>query len=558
MMRGSKVSKTILILIGIFFVILLLIDRYYWAQVAPWREDEATNLWLGYTHGIGHIPVGLISTSFIPNPNGMIVLGFLLSILPNLLSISFFLGCLQIVPLFLIGSRFVRSNWHYSLLAAVPSLTSVILRAASVELWNQYTITFVNVFFLFWALRYLEKPSPWNLPPIAALILVAPSLYLAGVVNAIVMAMIALGLILYKRPIPNNLWPVTAVIVLMILASVLVTWFPYFQQVSLDQIRNYSQVIPESYVSSQPVWKSILDFPVYVPFRWANSAMFPFAMKQANDHILSESAKLSLWLVGRAYLLQTVFALAVFLLLIYHVWRRRSPRGNARLTKNTAALQLVLLSALFISLSYIITLLLHGPDWIHGKRPDQTTQFLPMFLFLVFLAPIASIHEGRIQKVIHGLSVASLLIFAFVNLLCGFLILRDNLQYHGRRLSEADVPLIDKQHVVDFIAADWKIHSGSIIVPVDYNLGGEIWDWVPEFGEQLAKWYPAPMTMGRSFDYELLRRYGLTNAQEGIQRRTFRDGRYLVTYSFEKPPKVEDGQITHHVFGRLRVSVVEK
>ena len=61
-----------------------------------------------------------------------------------------------------------------------------------------------------------------------------------------------------------------------------------------------------------------------------------------------------------------------------------------------------------------------------------------------------------------------------------------------------------------------------------------------------------------AFDYELLRRHGLTNEQEGTQLRTFGAGRYLVTYAFEEPPTIEGADVVHHVRGRLRVTVVDK
>jgi hypothetical protein len=558
MNQNSIPKKHIAAIIVALFVILLIIDRYYWAQISQWREDEAANLWLGYTEKIGNIPVGLISSALIPNPNGMIILGFFLSILPSLLLISFFLGFSQIALLSLIGWKFFRKNWHELLLVTIPSLTSVILRSSSVEFWNQYTITLVNIFFLFWALRYLEKSSLWNLPPIAVLILTAPALYLAGVVNAVVMAIITLGMILYKRPSTNNFWLVTSFIVLIILASGLLTWLPYFQYVSLNQIRGYNQNIPAQFVSPKPTLASFLKIPLYVPFQWAKSEIFPFAFKHADEHILSHWAEILLRWVGTSYLLQTVFAFAVFLFTVFLAWKKRISGNDSNLTINPPAIQLVVLSALIIGLSYAITLFLGGPNWIDAKRADQTVQFLPMFLFLVFLLPITFMNKGRLQKIIAGLSFASLILFAVVNLTCGLLIIRDHLRYHGRRLTEADVPLIDKQRVVDFIANDWKMHSSSNIIPVDYDLGGGRWDWVPEFGKRLEKWYAAPMTMGRSFDYELLRRYGLTNAQEGTQIRTFGDGRYLVTYSFQAPPKVKNGSVKHHIFGRLRVSIIDK
>jgi hypothetical protein len=135
---------------------------------------------------------------------------------------------------------------------------------------------------------------------------------------------------------------------------------------------------------------------------------------------------------------------------------------------------------------------------------------------------------------------------------------RDHIQYRGNILTDADIPLVDKEQAVAFIARDWKNHSASTTIAVDYDLGGSRWDWVPEFGERLNKWYAAPMTIGRSFDYELLRRYGLKNDQEGVQMRGFGNGRYLLTYAFEDPPQVKTEKFTNHVFGRLRVTTIEK
>ena len=102
--------------------------------------------------------------------------------------------------------------------------------------------------------------------------------------------------------------------------------------------------------------------------------------------------------------------------------------------------------------------------------------------------------------------------------MAGFLIVKSHLDYRGDVLliSDQDVPLVHKMQAVDFIASDWKARSDANVIPVDYRLGGVLWEWVPEFGQQMEQWYPAPMTLGRSFDYDFLRRYGLWNAQEGV------------------------------------------
>jgi hypothetical protein len=557
-MAIQKNRKLIYTSIIILSVLLLMVDRYYWAQISQWREDQATNIWLGYTSGLGNMPVGLMSSKGIPNPNGMVLLGSILSILPNLLSVSFFLGVSQIILLVLIGWNSFRRDRKYFLLATLPLLSSVILRSSSVEYWNQYTITLVNVFFIYWVIRYLEKPSLWNLPPITILILVAPSLYLAGIANAIVMLVLTVIILLYKRPELKGFFPVLAIVVGIIVLSIYLTWYPYFQNVGLVQIIDYKKTRLGLIGTFQIFWTAIWSLPNYATFQWADYTIFDLTFKHASPQLLSPASNLMLKLMGRVYLLQAVFAFTVFTSMLVVAFWNLTSKKDVDIKINIPALRLVILSILFIGLSYGVSNWLNGPAWIDGERPDQTVQFLPMFLLIIFLLPPTVSMGGRAGRVINWISYLSLTVFSTINILCGVLIIRDHLNYRGNVLTEADVPLIQKMQALDFIATDWKKHSDSDVIPVDYDLGGGVWDWVSEFGVQLLKWYPAPMTEGRSFDYELLRRYGLKNQQEGIQIRSFDNARYLVTYAFEDPPQSNNTKINHYIFGRLRVSVMEK
>jgi hypothetical protein len=557
MQRRQKIA---ILLIVIFSALLILVDRYDWAQIAQWREDQSANLWLGYTAKIGHIPVGLISSKYIPNPNGMILLGSLLSLLPDLLSVSLFLSLAQALLLILVGWKASAGSWQYFALAAFPALSSVILRSSSVEFWNQYTITLINVFFLFWALRYLEKPSLWNMPPIAVLILLAPSLYLAGVVNAMVMLLLTLGILLYKRPAWKYALPVAGTIAIIFAASILVTWRPYFQSVSLGQLADVNKTHFGPMTMFRTFWESLFGIPIYGTFQWADQAVFVKAIKHAEDAILSQPAKVLLRLVARAYLFQAVFAFAAGFYVLYRLLMPGVPQSSTRPAVNLSVLRLVILSVLFICFSFTISKWMGGPDWLNGERPDQIVQFLPMYLFFIFLLPVVVKLQGRAGKVITGISYLLLALFVSVNLLCGFLIVRDHLNYRGDILTEADIPLVDKEQALRFIARDWSSASPSDTISIDYDIDRGVWGGIsstePAF--LLNQWYPASLTEGRGFDYEMLRQYGLKNEQEGTQIRTFGNGRYLVTYAFEDPPQVKTGKITQHVFGRLRVTTVEK
>ncbi|MBK9925955.1 MAG: hypothetical protein IPP66_11780 [Anaerolineales bacterium] len=549
-MNGHK--KKIVLSIIVLCVLTLLIDRFYWSEISQWREDQATNLWLGYTTDIWNMPVGLMSSKVIPNPNGMLLLGIVLSVLPNLLSVSFILGIIQITLLILVGWEAFGKQWQYFILAIIPLLSSVILRSISVEFWNQYIITLINVFFIFWVIRHLKNKSLWNLPPIVALIILAPSIYHAGVANAAVMAIITIGALIYTRPVVKDGKLILSVIALEVAISLFVTWLPYYQSGGLGPVIKYNQTNWEPSMALQLSLKSLFQLPIYTTAQWADKSLFSSAFKHADSNIISPVSNLLLASIGKIYMAQAIFS---FLTFIYLIIIRFINVKNTKV--NSSAARVVITSGIFIVLSYTLSAFFGGPSWMDGKRLDQTAQFFPLFLLVIFLLPHVITTNGLTYKLINGVSYFLVGLFCITNLVCGFLIIRDHLQYRGNVLSEADVPLIDKMQAVDFIAKDWKEHSDSNFIPVDYDLGGGKWDWIPTFGDKLSPWYPAPMTIGRSFDYELLRRYGLTNQQEGIQFRTFGGGKYLVTYVFEDPPTVKKGNITHYIFGRLRVSVVE-
>ena len=545
--------------ISVLFVLLVLIDRYYWAQVSQWREDQATNIWLGYTSKLSNIPVGLMSSKGIPNPNGMVLLGFLLSALPSLLFISLFLGFLQITFILLVGWKSCAKSLRYFLLVAAPGLASVVLGSASVEYWNQYTITLVNILFIFWAMWYLQRPRAWKIPTVVVLIVTAPSLYLAGIANAMVMSILTTAILIYKRPGTRNILFVVMVSLLIILLSVGLTWLPYFQNVNFEQLRSYNKQQLGVAASAKIFWESFVGIPSYLSLHWSLKSVFRTTFFHADDRIISSASQKFLGFVGFGFLIQTIFAYSAFLSIGLR-WLTNRLSGKASGMKvHVPALRLVVLSTLFLGLSYAISALLGGPDWLHGERLDQTVQFLPLLLYLIFLLPVAILPGGAFQKIIGRISLALLSFFTVVNLVGGSLLIHDHLQYRGNILTVADVPLRDKMQVIAFIASDWKRISDSKTIPVDYELGGAVWDFIPEFGRGLLPWYPAPMTLGRSFDYEFLRQYGFTNHQEGIQIRTCDRGRYIIAYAFEDPAlHLNHGPITYHYFGRLKVYVIEK
>ncbi|HSR21643.1 MAG TPA: hypothetical protein VLL49_12070, partial [Anaerolineales bacterium] len=162
-------------------------------------------------------------------------------------------------------------------------------------------------------------------------------------------------------------------------------------------------------------------------------------------------------------------------------------------------------------------------------------------------------------RILLILTTTMALCFSLTSALVGFKVIAENLAYRGPVLTGADVPLLQKLQVADFVATDWQRYSSSDRIPVAYDLGGGRWDWVTSFGRTLLRWYRAPYTMGRAFDYTLLRGYGLSNTQEGIQRRSSDKARYLVTYAFLPAPTVHGASALHHyTIGRLRVTIIDR
>ena len=82
------IKKIAIFALSTISLLLVIVDRWSMALVSQWREDQATNLYIGYHFFDWSTPVGLISSTGIPNPNGMVLLGALLSRLPGLLAVS--------------------------------------------------------------------------------------------------------------------------------------------------------------------------------------------------------------------------------------------------------------------------------------------------------------------------------------------------------------------------------------------------------------------------------------------------------------------------------------
>ncbi len=547
-----RASRTAGAFVAASLLVASSIDRLGWARLAQWREDQATNLWLGFTRSVSELPVGLVSSVGIPNPNGMPLLAIPLSRLPGLYAVSWALGIVQAA--LVVGLCFSLSLGLIQRTAlALVLLSSVLLRASSVEFWNNWVLVSLNLAFAISVVRYLRRPSLRWLPVWAFLVMLAPSLYLAGLVNGIVYAGTA-GLLLFAhRPVSS---PMTRRLAIsasaaVVIASAWATWIPYAREVGWAGIHAASPQGPATRILGAAA--SLVRSPLWHPGPWLDASSF--VILQSSREILSSRAQAALGWTHRLLAAQVLTLLLVFALFVWSRWahRRDAVRpGPAPAFRETAWLAGVVVAA------YVLSPLLGGPVWAGGARMEMALQWFPLLVVGWFGGAMVLPLPPAPAGVARSATVAIAVLLAAANLVLGRAVEDSYFSYRGPVLVPADVPLPDKIAVVDLVAADARARQAGGSVAIDYDLGGGVWDWVPSFGEGLGRWYPAPMTLGRAFDYELLRRHGLANSQEGRVRAPPGGGRYLVGYPWTPPPSPPGGMVHHVPVGRLRLTVVDR
>ncbi len=551
-------------ILGFGFAILALIDRIHFATVAQWREDQATTLWLGLHAFKTGLPVGLISSTRIPNPNGMPLLAVVLARLPNLLVVSTFLGCLQAAALAAFCRAAVGAGMRFWAVF-LPLVTALVMRGTGGEFCNHWTLTTIVIACAAVAVDFARRPKGWHVPVAAALILLCPAVYLIGIVNAILFSAIALGLLAAKarhtaldRRLVRQIATSIAWVVLIALAFYFATWRPFFHHVGKAEL---SAAAPDPVDKRlTELWNALTTVPDWIG-QWAtaNHAFTPSILDDATLTPVTLRWGRFAMLLFKCQAVVALAALAAGLARAAERMFRRIAWGqaassNQRMAANSVAPMCIALT-LWIG-PYILSPLLGGPSWHRGRRLDQAQMCAPFFLFAIFAGPFFFLSWRPVERTVRAATVVVAVVVSITSSIAGVLVVRNHLAYQGNVLSQADVPLIQKQRAISFIAEDWRANAdkGADKIAVDYDLVGR-WPWVPTFGERIGRYYPAPMTVGRSFDFELERRFGLHNVQEGVQHRSVGKSRYVISYAFRSPPPQLPANSTHYFFGRLRVSV---
>ena len=535
---------------ALFWCLILawvVVDRWLWTAVAQWGEDEGTNLWLGYVSRLDwELPaVGLLSSKQVPNPNGMPLLCAALSLLPTLRWVSLVCSLAQAAAIVWASYELARGARWVRLSLMLPPLASVVLRAASVELWNQWLFITINALFVALLARELRKHHPRHYVAMAWLILLSPTLYLAGLLNGLLFA--AALLVLLTQRFDRIQWrsrstrACLAAIALSAAISVWVTWLPFLRTLPLSKLTALQSAPLEQ--RAKIAWQAIEQtrhwiFEVHPPDL---SAIF-----QSDEGINGPEVQRYAEWAAQVFTLQLWIALFALLVALICVLRRG--RWPLRLTP------LWLFGGVLAA--YAGSPLLGGFEWHTGERSDQSMTFLVWLFWTAYSVPLLGRSLGKLRGLLTVASVCTALIYTGLAGYCGFAAVRAHLVYRGKILSDADVPVTHKEAALAFVARDWLARSREP-VPLVYDIVGNR-GWVREHSEMLMEYLPGAMfTVGRALDWELARRFGLRNAHEGANKPRWRGDRYVMTYARNRVPRYLPAHAEHHLFGRLRVSVVQ-
>ncbi len=565
-----------------FFILLLLIlaysiyDRFLWSNIAQWHSDQATHMWIGLTQKIDNISVGLISSVGLPNPNGMVFIAKALTYLPSLWSVSFVISLIQLFLIIILGLVLFKKNKNLFFLFIIPIIFCVALRSSSVQFVNQWILVSVNLFYFILIALYLNKPSPLRFIFLLIPMLIAPSIYLAGLANSLAFFLCSL-LALYFHPLPKNLkiWIFPMILgIFFLFLSLKFTWLPYYYEININDIILSNNI---------DIWERIsltinaaIKFPYWSIIHGAgnisgsfvhngyDSVTFPFwsithynneaveAYKILNGP-LSNNAVFGLRLTSLILILQAI--LSTLLITLVPLFNFAKYRSFKNIIKNEKKIEFefLMITIIFIFTVLVFATFLGAPDWINGKRLDHQVQFLPFLIIIWFVIPWIIKLPKFLNKSLNNFFIFLFFSYILLSILTGYQISKDYNKYNGTMITEADVPLIQKKEAIKFIANDWKLKSDSKSIPVAYFFNDRRWSEVNKFGEKLSKYYPNISTLGREYDYELLRSHGLFNTQEGIQHRNFKNIRYIICYN-SIPIRIKKSLISEiKIIGQLKI-----
>jgi len=217
-----------------FTLIMYLILIYFFSDISQWREDQATNYWLGYYFSTNEIPIGLVSSRIIPNPNGMVLVGKLIGQIPSFrLSVFVYASIQSLLVLFFVKFLYIKDIVLEALIFSSLVLNVFFLYSVS-ELWSQYLSISLNFLVIGILFYFVETGKPINLLTIFNLLLLLPTIYLSGFLNSFCLFLVIIFL-LYKSEI-SLYFKLNFINLSILMYLVIVVWIPYFNFIDISNL----------------------------------------------------------------------------------------------------------------------------------------------------------------------------------------------------------------------------------------------------------------------------------------------------------------------------------
>ena len=525
------------------FSLSIIVLRYYWSLISQWREDQSTNLWIAYTSELSQIPVGLLSSKHIVTPNLLILIGKIFNIFDNILLVTLAISILQVFCFYLLVNQLPIGKDRKYFLITILSF-STLLSASSIEYWNNWILISLNSLFFYFYIKYLNSKKIILIPILFIVATLPFGIYLAGFVNSITFCLLILYQVLETKEFVRSrfLYQKCAFLFACFFLYILYVWIPFLNNVSINQLTGFSG--QSIYDRINLLSDELLQLPGIFLTIWTSQKTF--YIFQINRDIVSNFT----FEIFKIYVEFHKILIVIFLFCLFQNIKKRSYLNKSK--NNYFHIQIVF--TFFILFTTLITPILGGPNYRYYERLENYVQFYPFFIIILYLTITTFTSQKQNKRYSIFINVI-LVTFIGLNIFLSVMTINDNLNYSGDKLTEADVPLIQKIEIVDFIASDMK-SKGLSQASISYDLGGGIWDWIPSHANKFSKWYPKnPYTIGRIYDYLLLKNYSILNLYEGKNSRDFQDSEYIVSYKFQEINVEEGLNYKNYEFKRLRVLI---
>ncbi len=525
--------------------VLLIIYKFFWGAIAAsWREDEATVIWIADNITALNTHVGLISSVGLPNPNLLILFSKLFTIFDSLISVSLFIAFLNITLIYFALKN--KQNDYKNFLLFLLIGFSTYLSQHTIEPWGQSVLITVNSLFLYCLFRFAINKQFYLFPLFPVIAILPSGIYLAGLTNSVLytifFTLFTLLNIKNVRSFFTNKY-INFISVTSLFLIIRFTWIPFFNKVSINAISKVGNssydillIFIERYKNTV---RSLFGF-------WVDERSYYFPTMNVN--IISDTTndiyQLFLkfhWFLQRYALLNI---LLIFFLLIFF---------QKMLDMNYIKKVFILIFYLFLFTS--ISPAIGGREFLKYQRMDNYIETYFIYLYIWFFLGYCY-KNFKLSKLLHFINSFVIIVFVMFNIYFSYNILFDNYQNKSTVLSESDVPMLYKQQITEYIADDWSKTGDSNKIPIFYDLGGGIYDWVNEFGTKYSPYYPSnPYTIGRGFDYILKKKYNLSNSQEGKQFRNIEKSKYIISYIFSPENIGIYSEYENLYFGKLRLTI---